>query len=339
MVFLSISAFAQQEPYYTHFKYNAQAYNPARAGEAKNEICIVGVTHYQWRQFDDLTLERGTDPGGIPNVLEYGKNVAPETHNINLAYMFELGVSGRNFMGIGAAITDDNVGVTKTTTVHIDLNYKRKFNDGMNEIAFGVGLGNQQFGVHNPNFKWRDPGDPLIPTASVTANEFNMNVGIYYRQDLLGPLENFYAGISMTQVNMPVYQLNAYTREFVPHVYTLIGADYDMDIVVLEPAILIKNATGARSVGFRPQVDLHATALYAGTFRGGLAYRQWATTDAVSVLLGYVKSELEIGYSYDITASRVRTVSNGTHEVMVKYCFPIEVTPPVKIQRLTPRYL
>ena len=99
--------------------------------------------------------------------------------------------------------------------------------------------------------------------------------------------------------------------------------------MTLEPAILLKY--GLFNKGYRPQIDLNMTALFAQTFRGGLAFRQWGTSDALSILLGYQKGPLQIGYSYDITLSNVQVVSNGTHEILVKYCIPIATSVKEKL--------
>lgn len=341
LLFTGVYAMAQQDPYYTHFKYNTQAYNPAAAGEHVGFICLSGVSHLQWRSYDDVTYARGTDGDLSAPIIE---NVAPETHNLNVSSMFKMGASGVNFMGLGLAITDDNVGVTKTTTIHLDINYKRQFQGGFREIAVGTGLGMQQFGIVKPNFKAKDPFDPLIPTTTGNQGKFNVNAGVYFKQERLGPLKDFYAGASITQLNAQLYSqvANYYTRQYVPHYYVIAGGNYELNTsIVLEPAILFKyNVLSANS--FKPQIDLNATALYANTFRGGIAYRQWANSDAVSILLGYKKdgkNPLEIGYSYDLTLSSVQSVSNGTHEIMVKICLPYSVEPPTRIIRLTPRFL
>ena len=39
LVFASYSAFAQQDPYYSHFKFVKQSYNPATVGEKDDYIC------------------------------------------------------------------------------------------------------------------------------------------------------------------------------------------------------------------------------------------------------------------------------------------------------------
>jgi hypothetical protein len=124
---------------------------------------------------------------------------------------------------------------------------------------------------------------------------------------------------------------------YVPHYYTIIGSDFDMGNIILEPAILAKY--GLLQGSYKPQVDLNVTALFANTFRGGIAYRQWGNSDAISVLLGYQKDNIKIGYSYDITVSNIQKVSNGTHEIFVRYCIPISVAPPTKIIRESVRFL
>ncbi|MBR9860443.1 type IX secretion system membrane protein PorP/SprF [bacterium] len=341
LVLSTLFSFAQQEPYYTHFRFNQSSYNPAAAGNHlhlggyKNQgqyLCINGVTHYQWRQFDDVTVERGTD--GIPETSV--DNIAPETHNINLETMFNLGKAGNQFLGAGLSIIDDNVGFTQRLSILADINYKMALPDGNSVVSGGIGIGFQQFGLKNANYKYRDPNDPLIPQGTGNEGKLNLNAGLYYQMFRLGPFEDFFAGISVTQLNGANYmvtldQTGTFNRKFVPHYYALFGADYPLGNITLEPAILFKYAfLGAQ---YTPQFDVTCTGLFAETFRGGLGYRQWGNADALSLLLGYKKNFLELGYSYDITVSTVSTVSAGTHEIMVRYCLPFTVEYPPKIPR------
>lgn len=348
ILFSGFYGFAQQEPYYTHFKYIPQAYNPAAAGEHVGYICLSGVSHLQWRGYDDVTLTRGTDAQLDAPIVE---NVAPETHNFNVSTMFKLDKAELNYLGLGVSIVDDNVGVTKTTSMRLNLNYKRQFQGGFRELSIGGGFGLQQFGIVNPNFKYRDPNDPNIPTVQGNLGKFNLNAGVYFKQQRLGPLKDFFAGVSATQLTAQDYVgvAGLYSRQFVRHYFALAGGDIELNgnNLILEPAVLFKYGI-AKGFSFKPQVDLHATVLYANTIRGGIAYRQWANADATSVLLGYkinqknAKGQLrpiELGYSYDITLSSVNSVSNGTHEFMVKICLPYSYEPPEQIIRLTPRFL
>lgn len=344
-------AHAQQDPYYTHFKDVMQAYNPAAAGNEVGKICLSGLTHHQWRDFDDNTKARGRDgdpsyPDINPDIL----NVAPVTYNLNVGTVFKLSKDSSKFLGAGLTIIDDKVSYSKTTTIMANLNFKMDLQGGFHQISAGLGFGGTQWGFDQPDFKSRQLNDPRIPVGGGNQMKFDLNAGVMYKLQRLGPFKDFYAGLSFTNLNRPGYTIPIQTqggsstlnRAFVPHTYTLVGADYHLPSgnIVLEPAFLFKYSTLAQDLGFPAQFDVNVTALYASTFRGGIGYRQFANTDAASLLIGYVKGPLQVGYAYDITLSNIQSVSNGTHEILVKYCIPIVTKdPPPPIIRLTPRWL
>jgi len=342
LVLVSVATYAQQDPYYTHFKDVMQAYNPAAAGHEYGEICISGLTHHQWRDYGDDTKARGTDFTETQGIA----NVAPVTYNLNVNSVFRL--TDNDFIGAGLTFIDDQLGFTASTGFMVNLNYRRKLQGGFSEISGGLGIGSRQWGWDNPDFKARQPGDPLVPELSASQSKFNMNLGVQYKIASLasGKINNFYTGFSITNLNKPLYQVPTgalgaiIPREFVPHYYTIVGADVPISggNIILEPAILAKYGLFKGS-SYKPQIDLSATALFSQTFRGGLAFRQWGNSDALSVLLGYQRTNMKIGYSYDITLSNVQRVSNGTHEIFVRYCIPIKTTPPTEFFRESVRFL
>ena len=341
--FFSLNTYAQQDPYYTHFKDVIQAYNPAGAGNRQGMICISGLTHHQWRDYTDETQYRGTEA-----IDGSGQDVAPVTYNMNVNSVFNLGKSGDQFLGAGLSIIDYKIGYTKSTAFMANLNYRKQFQGGFNEVAIGLGIGGTQWGWVDPKFQAKDAFDSNIPDGDGNEMKLDLNFGLMYKQQQIGvsSFKNFYAGFSMTNINQAQYSVSVLTKDgqtrslnmsYVPHYYTIVGSDIDMGNFTLEPAFLVKY--GLLQGSYKPQVDLNMTALFANTFRGGLAYRQWANSDAVSVLLGYQKDNIKIGYSYDITLSNIQKVSNGTHEIFVRYCIPISVTPPTKIIRESVRFL
>ena len=79
----------------------------------------------------------------------------------------------------------------------------------------------------------------------------DMNVGLLYKQQQLGvsSFKNFYAGFSVTNVNQAQYSITVNTADqqtrdlkmsYVPHYYTIVGSDFEMGNITLEPAILAK---------------------------------------------------------------------------------------------------
>ena len=342
-LFVSIYSYAQQDPYYTHFKDVMQAYNPAAAGHKYGEICLSGLTHHQWRDYDDMTKTRGTN-GSVEGLVE---DVAPVTYNFNVGTVFKLDKAEQHYLGAGISVIDDQIGFTKSTAFMANLNYRKVIQARDQELRAGIGIGGTQWGWDEPKYVARQQLDPNIPVSGANQMKFDLNFGLMFKQKRLGnSINDFYAGFSMTNLNQANYSVNVTTlggtqaalnRKYVPHYYTVVGGDIPVGGFVLEPAILAKY--GLLQKAYVPQVDINVTALFANTFRGGVAFRQWGTSDALSLLLGYEKGPLEFGYSYDVTLSNVQLVSNGTHEIMVKYCIPFAVTPPTTILRESVRFL
>jgi hypothetical protein len=68
---------------------------------------------------------------------------------------------------------------------------------------------------------------------------------------------------------------------------------------------------------------------------GGITYR---TSDCIAVMLGMNPyTNLTIGYSYDLTLSKLSGASRGSHEVLIKYIYFLPV-PPLTVTR-NPRWL
>lgn len=346
LVSMSVLAKAQQDPYYTHFKFNKQAYNPGAVGTTDDVICVSGITHSQWRNYDDLTfIDRKTgEPVSGGEIVE---NVAPVTYNFNIGGQITTNKGQRQLGAVGATVYSDKLGFQKTTSFRLQGAYFIPVQGNFGRLAIGIEAGFNQFGYDNPRFRALNPNDPRIPLGSANDSKLDLGFGVYYKQRRLGnSIENFYAGLSASHLNqakfeIPTSQANAtITHQMEMHYYFVTGADIDLSPgLVLEPAIWIKSKA-------KPQIDVNATVLYNDMIRGGLGYRQWGNTDALSIMVGYKKdmnnsNVLQIGYSYDVTMSQIRTVSDGTHEIMVTYCFPLAVSkkPPTKKFHRNTRWL
>lgn len=331
---------AQHDPYFTHFRFIQQAYNPAAAGVKENYICMTGLTHYQYRGYADQTFRVGTDGDLTANAPN---NQAPETYNFNINTLLNVDKKGRHKVGVGLSFIDDQIGFMKTTSIKGAVNYRIPVQGKFGYFAVGVEAGTTSFGYDDPQFKPLDPNDPHIPKSGGSDSKFDIGIGVYYfRKTLFNFLDEFYLGASYNHLNAAKYNfevtmqngaLGNVDMDFKRYLHVNAGGDYKLANPnwKLEPALLLK---------YNPklQLDVSMTALYSNTIRFGLGYRTAA--DALSVLVGYERGQLQIGYSYDITLSKIRQVSDGTHEVFVKYCIPIRFPDPEpKLFRLTPRFM
>lgn len=327
---------AQQDPYYTHFKFVKQSFNPASVGEKDNLICLNGVWHSQWRNYNDEThFDRRT--GEAPPAQETPTNVAPTTYAFNISGQITANGGDRKLGAVGISVYDDELGFMKSTTAKLQAAIFIPVQGNFGRLAIGPELGFYQFGIVNPKWVYRDPNDPRIPAIGTNDAKFDVGFGAFYKQQGLGPIQDFYAGLSISHLTAPTYSLSTPVINFNQerHWYILSGGRLPLNnpSLELEPAVLIKYRT-------KFQVDLNTTILWNETARAGLGYRQWGNIDAVSIMLGYIWKNITVGYSYDITLSSVRTVSDGTHEFMIAYCFGLpSIQPPTPIYLRGTRHL
>jgi type IX secretion system PorP/SprF family membrane protein len=107
------------------------------------------------------------------------------------------------------------------------------------------------------------------------------------------------------------------------HYYVMAGYAYDAGTLLqIKPSILAK--TDAAST----QLDINLLADYNNQFWGGVSYR---LQDAIVALVGVKFGSFRVGYSYDVTTSKIRGYSSGSHEIMLGYCFkPMDKKPTQK---------
>lgn len=338
---LCVTVSAQQDPSYSHFSFFKQGYNPAAAGEVEKRMCFSLINHTQWRGYDDQTYISGTEgERGGGKVVE---NVAPATTAFAFGGQSPLDKREKHNVGLGVTFNNDKLGFIKTTSFRIQANYQINLMGGFAKLAIGPEMGMTQVGIDNPNYIAFDDFDPRIPAKGGSQSQFDLGFGVFYTQKQMGPLDNFSAGASISHIPQPIFDVNIQMQsgssenlnfEVVRHLYFHSGFEYDLGSITLEPAFLIKYNT-------RPQFDMSVTALFMESFRAGIGYRQWGNADGIPILLGYQtaldkkgEKTLRVGYSYDLSISRVRQVSNGTHEIFARFCMPLEIlTPPDPSER------
>lgn len=291
---------AQQQAQFTHNMFNNMGINPGLAG-LRNSICATGIARQQWVGFRDAE----------------GNRLNPETYSLQVDAPIGL-IRG----GLGLGFLQDQLG--PETSVGVSLAYSYHLDLGMGRLGIGAQLGfldkRIDFGSLNP----LDPGDPVLIGGEESTIFTDFALGGFYMLD-----DEAWAGISMTQIRQARGGLGESGFGLKRHVYAMGG--YNLPIpnnssYVLSPSLLVK--TDFSSVQF----DLNTLLTYNNRFWGGVTYRP---QDAVAILLGVKLDQISIGYSYDITTSPLGAMrrSYGTHEVMLQYCFDLDLDRIQEIQR------
>jgi type IX secretion system PorP/SprF family membrane protein len=308
--------FAQQDPQFTQFMNNKLIYNPGYAGTS-DAICANVLYRQQWVNF----------PG------------APKTGLLS----FDMPI-GNLPLGIGLNVMNDQIGFDKTLFARLALSFKKPLGAGNLGVGIDGGILQKQF-----NGTWITPDgadkyDATIPgyqstqtttsgtvTSSNIMNNPNLNklsydfgFGIYY-----GIANKMYVGLSSTHLAAQDLKAGDNVKFALARHYYLVGG-YFFNFGAggqhaINPNVKVK------SDGASTQLDVNLTYIYNRSLSVGVSYRM---QDAIAPMIGYKFNKgalngLRAGYSYDLTMSKIKGFSAGTHEISLGYCF--NVKKPVKV--------
>lgn len=304
---------AQQDVQLTQYMNNRLYYNPGVAGSG-GAICVNGSHRSQWVGFEG----------------------APVTQNITANIPLDV-LRG----GIGVSIVNEEIGFFNNINARLGYAYQLQLADG--SLGFGIGATFMDKGVSRADWIPADfdPAgggsgtDPFIAGEDANGFRVDMNFGVYYQS------ETFWAGVSSSRlvesnVLMDGWNTNQKTAAFrnARHYYAMGGYNWAIpgSNWELQPSTLVKFAEGGA-----PTVDVNATGVYNKKVWGGVTYR---LEDAVAAMVGYqFTPSFKAGYAYDIPTGDLSGSSSGSHEIMVQYCFKIEIPPKQPGSYKNPRFL
>jgi type IX secretion system PorP/SprF family membrane protein len=204
-----------------------------------------------------------------------------------------------NKIGLGLIIISDKVGVTREK--QIISNYAYKVNLGGGNLSFGLGAG-----ITTTNTAWSDlvvldPGDEFYLINSRLYVVPNFSFGTYYTYN------NYFAGFSI-----PKFLSYKFNFDKNKYIYTLSPK------FKLFPSTLL-TFTPKEKILF----DINAHVNYLDRFWGGVSYRNGRSF--AGLFQFQVNNQLKVAYTYDFDFGKLRTYSNGSHEIMVRYEFRYKV--------------
>lgn len=210
-----------------------------------------------------------------------------------------------NKVGAGLSVSNDDVNFENILTIKLAGAYH--FDLGTAKLGAGVDFDFLQQSTDGTFITPQAGPDPAIP-KNTSDGSFDLGAGLYLRTDKL------YIGASASHLLQPELSFGDSKKEFKTNLYGMIGYSFDISpSVALKPSVFVKNVTDNTTF------DVNLNAHINDRFWIGASYRN---EDAIVAMLGMnVTEKIRIGYSYDFTTSDIKTYSDGTHEIMLGYCF------------------
>lgn len=281
ILFLTSSLHAQQDPYYTLYKYNMNIINPAYAGSSNFSELSTGF-RMQWIGVED----------------------APKTQFIS--YTGPL----KNKLGVGVSIINDEIFVLKETDITIDFSYHIKLNEEY-LLYFGLKGGGSFINIdlERANVK----NDPLFAENQSFFNP-TMGAGLYLKNDkfyVTLSTPNFLSGERYEKEgNVPV----AATDKL--HMY--IGGGYSVQMtenIIFKPSLMMRYIKGVENT-----FDLSATFDFNQKVTTGINFRLGESIAVFAMTKVIDQMQFGMAYEKATEMSRDYT-GIGTFEALLRFRF------------------
>ena len=313
-VICSLFVAAQQKPQYTQYVLNNYILNPALSGiESYTDVKLSHRQQWVGLQGAPVTtyltintpLNKNDERQNTATVPKPGENPRGKAY-------WENYEAAKPHSGIGLTVINDRTGPLNNFTIDATYAYHIGLSPKTN-LAAGFGIGVTNLSLDRGALNFEIPVDPAVyGSGSINTFKPDFNAGIWlYSAD-------YFVGASAQQiipqrVSFTGKAITLDNGKLVPHMFFTAGYRFLLtDDVNMIPSVMMKYVDP-----LPVQFDFNVKLLYQDFLWIGASVR---TYDGFAAMLGLnISSKFNIGYSYDLTTSRLNTVSYGTHEILLGF--------------------
>jgi type IX secretion system PorP/SprF family membrane protein len=315
MVFIQLLClvYAQQRPHYSQYIINPFIINPAIAGiENYTDLKIANRT--QWTGINGAPNTTYLTVHGPIGKADYRTNpLSFEMKGTNLRGRdyWENYEAAKPHHGLGLTIRNDRTGYINWFQAGVSYAYHLGISPNTSISAGFYGGVNNVF-LQQDKITLAQSNDLAINVNTSTLNKLKPDVsaGLWLYSN------KWFGGIAMANVipqNIRFTTDNNYGGKLVNHYFATIGYRAQVtDDVAAIPSVMVKYIRP-----LSPQVDVNVKMQYQDRLWAGLGYR---TQEGFNGVVGVnVSSKFNVSYSYDYTTSRLRSFTNGSHEIVLGF--------------------
>lgn len=314
-LFICFNSSAQQLPHYTQYVLNNFIINPAVAGI--ENYTDVKISHrHQWVGIDGAPVTTYLTIHGPLKKDAYDRETATGFHasgeNPRGKAYWQTYEKADPHAGIGFTVLNDRAGPLNrfaafgTYSYHIGIS-------SQTSIAAGISAGVQNTSLNAGKLFFDVPVDPAVAGSGyLNRLSADMNAGLWLYS------ANYFAGLSAQNIIPSKLKFSSDTVKvangrLVPHMFLTAGYRFFVnDDITFLPSTLLKYVAST-PVSF----DINAKFQYQDLLWVAASMRY---NDSWAAMVGLnISNTVNVGYSYDITTSRLNTVSKGSHEIVIGF--------------------
>ncbi len=280
-------------------------------------LCLFGSKHLSGQQLPQYTQYMfnkyylnpafaGSEPNNFASLAyrsQWAGMPGPSTAIASFHAPFKDNV------GLGGAFLHDRNGPFQRTGLKLSYAYHFDLKD---DLKLGLSLAGRVFQhkLNRDELKADVADDPALQKGRYSSFDPDADFGAYLNGD------SYWAGIAVPQLfKSPILGDSLANTRLARHYFLHGGYRFELNETFdLEPSALIKGA-GSAPLSF----DLNAKLYYDDFLWGGLSYRYQGS---IAAMIGMRKEQFMLGYSYDMTLSRIRNYSAGSHKIHLAMIIP-----------------
>lgn len=213
-------------------------------------------------------------------------------------------------VGVGAIVDNDEAGLLTQKRIQFNGNYRYRINQD-EWLSAGVGLGLKHHLVDGAKSTFQTSGDPALATTTLTDWAPATSVGVFYQSSKATAgfsVENaFRYKINYTKADRMIEGQSVARLNFMGSYRFQLNKDFD----------LIANALLKIEPRNTAQLDITPLLVYKKVFKLGLGFRPGESLSLI--LQNQITPRLSAGYAYDFQTNRLNSVTNGSHELVLRY--------------------
>lgn len=276
---------AQQVATYSQYMFNGLAINPAYAGQHKALSTSVLA------RFQNVGLD------GAPNT---------QTFTAHSPLLSERAA-------VGLLVIHDKLSVISQTGIHVSYAYRIPLNTNYrNQLMLSFGL-QGGLSLYNARYTQLDVYQNPDPAFDEDIRESRPNLGA----GLFMSNNDFYLGMSLPSMVNNVFERGEQYETVYQNRPFIFTGGY---VFTINRMLKIKPNFLFKMVDNRPvEFDLNANVLFDEVLWVGASYK--SSKQVVLITQVQATEQIQVGYSYTISAGPIRTVELGSHEIMLNYRF------------------
>jgi type IX secretion system PorP/SprF family membrane protein len=293
-----------QDPIFSQFYANPVYLNPALAGSAicprlsfnyRNQWPAIAGTYVTYNASYDQYMDKISGGIALLAMSDRAGEGALTSNTVSGVYSYRLTINRKSALNAGFQATY----------------YNRRID--WDKLTFPDMI-DPRFGFVNSTQEKRPP--------KLSIDFFDFSSGLVFNRG-----DNFFAGVAvhhLTQPNEGFYSdvSSKMNMKFTFHMGGIIdlkkrsGSNRGVDDPTLSPNILYQQQQNFQQINYGVYFNRFP-------FVGGLWFRQnFNNADAFILLCGFEQASFKLGYSYDLTVSRLTNITGGAHEISFSWLFP-----------------